>query len=142
MYGTAEAELDVTYPISTTQVTSHLKKMIQPVQPNPDSPCPELFTYKRTQTSTLPSSDNSTPSANTLETAFCSITNGSDKGQAAHPSGYNDLSKDSHKDEPPLSLVTMICSGMTQAGPIRSFPIDFPIRNWERGTPPSLIVRL
>ena len=70
MYGSAETKLDVSYPISMTQVTSHLKKMIQPVQPNPDSPCPELFIYKRTQTSTLPSSDNSTPSANVLETAL------------------------------------------------------------------------
>ena len=70
MYGPAETELDVSYPISMTQVTSHLKKMIQPVQPNPASACPELFIYKRTQTSTLPPSDNSTPSANALETAL------------------------------------------------------------------------
>lgn len=125
MYSPAETQPQVSNPISMIQVTSHLMKIIRPVPPNTASPCPELFIHKEAQPSILPS-DNSTPLIQLFgNSSSPNITNGSDESRVSHPSGYSDLSRDNHKDEQPISLVTMVGPGMTQAGPRGSFPIDF-----------------
>lgn len=113
MYGPSRSELDVSYPISMTQVTSHPRRGSN--QTNPTQPLLALsssFTRVH-RPSTLPPSDNSTPQPTLWKLcSSCSVTNG-DEGQVAHPlatmtcpriakvelliSGHSDLFRDDSK---------------------------------------------